>query len=265
MQISAPLPIFYLPENLWSLFTRPGRELTVRVLQIEGKLLYLELGGYKFQARLGGTLNPEDLKSGEIIKVKVINSEGPIVLQIVGSEKEGASTKLLYLLARERPQEENTNLSSLTKEFALISELFKTIVRKEDKREGIYKDLEEQLGKTIKFIQPHFEEDGLFIPFIFGDEKSWGYLEIKPEKKGEKVQLFILRIFLTYLGLLEAFFTYSDKSMEIDLYFTENKALDFAKVFYKDLREELYFSHPNVIIHFNKKRVEPGFFLQKIG
>jgi len=53
MQITAPAPIIYLPENLWSFFSRPGRELLIKVLNIEGKTLYLELGGEKFQARIG--------------------------------------------------------------------------------------------------------------------------------------------------------------------------------------------------------------------
>ena len=60
IQVPPTSPVYFLPENLFSLLSRPGRELTVRVLQIEGKMLYLELGGDKFQAQIAGAFNPED-------------------------------------------------------------------------------------------------------------------------------------------------------------------------------------------------------------
>lgn len=264
MQITAPVPIFYLPENLWSLFTRPGRELTVRVLQIEGKLLYLELGGYKFQARLAGTLNPEDLRVGDLIRVKVTKSEGPVVLQIIGSEKEEAANKLIYLFLREKPQGDKLTPQRMSKELTLLTELFRGLTERKEKGEEV-KNWEEIFGKEIKFIKPQAEEDKFFLPFVFSDERSWGYIEVKPEEKGEKVKLFSMKIFFSYLGLVEVLFAYTSQSLELDLYFAEKKALTFAKEFFKDLRSELYFPNRSVIISFHQIELRPGFFLERIG
>lgn len=266
MQITAPTPIFYLPENLWSLFTRPGRELTVRVLQIEGKLLYLDLGGYKFQARLGGTLNPEDLRVGDLIRVKVLKSEGPIVLQVMGNEKEELPSKLLYLLIKEKPSLEGVSSKILNKELSLFTEILRGIVEEKGGKAKQIKNLEELWGKEIKFYSPYLvEEEIIFFPFIFQDEKSWGYLEIKPEERGEKIRIFSLKVFFYYLGLIEAYFSYTDRSLEVDLYFTEKKALEFAKDFFKELKESLYSSQRAVIINFNKREIKPGFFLERVG
>ncbi|MDK2861912.1 MAG: hypothetical protein PWP33_1115, partial [Thermodesulfobacterium sp.] len=100
MQITAPAPILYLPENLWFLFSRPGRELVIRVVGIEGKTLNLELGGEKFQAKIAGTVNPEDFKVGENIRVKVLQTGNPVVLQVVSGEKTSSDLKILYILSQ---------------------------------------------------------------------------------------------------------------------------------------------------------------------
>ncbi|MFN3921050.1 MAG: hypothetical protein ACK4K4_01445 [Caldimicrobium sp.] len=265
MQITAPTPIFYLPENLWSLFTRPGRELTIRVLQIEGKLLYLDLGGYKFQARLGGTLNPEDLKVGDLIRVRVLKSEGPIVLQVISSEKEEIPSRLLYLLVKEKPSFEGVSSKVLNKELSLFTEILRGIVERKGEKVKEIKNLEELLGKDIKFLPPHLEEEVIFFPFIFQDEKSWGYLEIKPEEKGEKIRIFTLKIFFQYLGLVEAYFSYSDRTLEVDLYFTEREALEFAKDFFKELKDSLHLPQKGVIIKLEKRDIKPGYVLERVG
>lgn len=141
MQITAPLPIYYLPENLWSLFSKPGRELTVKVLQIEGKLLYLELGGYKFQARLAGTLNPEDFRPGDLLKVKVLKSEGPVVLEVFGSSKESEEVKILYLLVREKPSI-GTSQNVSTEEWRALSEILKKFLLKGEEKKKCFKRFE---------------------------------------------------------------------------------------------------------------------------
>lgn len=267
MQITAPLPIYYLPENLWSFFTRPGRELTVRVLQIEGKLLYLEFGGYKFQARLAGTLNPEDFKPGELLKVKVLKAEGPIVLEVLGTSKESAETKLLYLFAREKPSQLPPK-EGLVREWGVISEVLKGLIFKGESKEKrrVLKEWEEVIGKYVKVSDLVIEEERIFLPFVFSEEKSWGYLELPlPEEKGDKVKLFLLKLFFQYLGLVEAIFSYSSDFIMIDLYFSENTAFNLAKEELPNLRKELSFSEKSIKINLSKRETLPGLFLEKVG
>ncbi len=266
MQITGPLPIYYLPENLWSYFTRPGRELTVRVLQIEGKLLYLEFGGYKFQARLAGTLNPEDFKPGELLRVKVLKSEGPIVLEVLGSSKESEEVKLLYLLAKEKPLL-NIPRESSTKELRVLSEVLKELIlRGEKDKKTPLKDLDEVIGKNIKMSDFIIEEDRVFIPFVFLDEKSWGYIELPvPEEKGDRVKVFVLKLFFQYLGLVEAIFSYSPNFIYVDLYFSENTAYNLAKEELVDLKKELSLLEKSIKINLSKKETKPGFFLERVG
>jgi hypothetical protein len=267
MQITAPTPIYYLPENLWSLLTRPGRELVMRVLEIEGKLLYLEMGGYKFQARLAGTLNPEDFRPGEMIKVRVLKAEGPVVLEILGGSKEAAETNLLYLLVRETPAQPQAQ-AKLSKELNLLSEVFKKAFEGLEKsdRAKHQRALDELLGKEVRFSDFVLEEDRLFLPFLFQGEKSWGYLEIiTPEERGDRVRLFLLKLFFQYLGMVEALFCYTRDSIEVDFFFAEKKAWEFARNHLLELKRDLSFSGKSVKINLEKKEVYPGYFLNKVG
>jgi hypothetical protein len=56
-------------------------------------MLYLELGGDKFQAQIAGTFNPEDFKVGETLRVRVERTEPEIVLRLISPQKR--STDLL--------------------------------------------------------------------------------------------------------------------------------------------------------------------------
>ncbi|MEZ0344166.1 MAG: hypothetical protein ABWJ99_05130 [Caldimicrobium sp.] len=267
MQITAPLPIYYLPENLWSLFSRPGRELTVKVLQIEGKLLYLEFGGYKFQARLAGTLNPEDFKPGELLRVKVLKSEGPIVLEVLGSSKESEEAKILYLLAKEKPSIRISQEAS-NKEWRVLSQILKALISKEEGKDKkvVLKDLDEIIGKNIKISDFVIEEDRVFLPFVFLDEKSWGYIELPvPEEKGDRVKIFVLKLFFQYLGLVEAIFSYSSHFIYLDLYFSENTVFNLAKEELQNLKEELSLLEKSIKINLLKRETRPGLFLERVG
>ncbi len=266
MQITAPVPIYYLPENLWNLFTRPGRELLMRVLQVEGKFLYLEMGGYKFQARLGGTLNPEDFKPGELIRVRVVRSESPLLLEIIDKPKGEGVPPILYLLVREAPGKREAS-SKAYQELGILGELLKGFSKiGEKEKDRSPKFLEEILGKDIKFSEPFLEEDRIFMPFLLGEERSWGYLEILiPEEKGEKVRLFILKLFLDYLGMVETIFYYSKAGLEVDLFFSDKRALELAKSNLLELKRNLSFSSKSVKINLEKKEVVPGQLLERVG
>lgn len=267
MQITAPLPIYYLPENLWSLFTRPGRELTVRVLQIEEKFLYLELGGYKFQARLAGTLNPEDFKPGELLRVKVLKSEGPVVLEVVGSEKGAQEQKLLYLLVKERASDFFSQ-PLVSKELSLLSQVIKNLVKNEEIKEKkeIFKKLDDFIERNLKISDFVLEEDRLFIPFVFVDEKSWGYLEVLvPEDKGGRIKVFQLKLFFQYLGLVEALFWYDSQNLYIDIYFSEKEAYEEGKRELLDLKNTLPYSKNSVKISVLRKKTLPGILFSRVG
>ncbi len=267
MQITAPAPIIYLPENLWSLFTRPGRELVIRVIGVEGKTLFLDLGGEKFQARIGGSLNPQDFVPGQQIKVRVSQVGYPIVLQIVSEEKkETSELQLLYLLLhkdQDLPQEKR-----VSKDVSLLSTFLKELVEekkasratKETKKEK----LEEFLGDKIKGFKILYEEDKVILPFIFNDEKSWGYLEIGvPEKKGKKIKLFFFKLFMEFLGMVEGLLGYESKNLWLDLSFSNKKALEEAKGELSELKKRFSFYNVSVKINLNYKEVAPGQLISK--
>ncbi len=258
MQITAPAPIIYLPENLWSLFTRPGRELLIRVIGIEGKTLFLELGGDRFQARIGGTLTPEDFSPGQQIKVRISQVGYPIVLQIVPEEKENSELKLLYLLMHKEqvlPQQKGA-----LKDVSLLSTFLKELIEEKAASKTTKKEkVEELLGDKIKSLKVLYQHDKVILPFIFSDEKSWGYLEIGvPEKKGERIRLFFFKLFMEFLGLIEGILGYENKNLWIDLYFSNKKALEEAKKELEELKRRFSFFKISAKINLDYKEAEPG-------
>ncbi len=104
------------------------------------------------------------------------------------------------------------------------------------------------------------------MPFIFLDEKSWGFLELPiPEEKGNKVKILVLKLFFQYLGLVETIFYYSSEAIYIDLNFSENTAYMLAKEELQNLRTELSFLKKDIKINVLKKETRPGIFLEKVG
>ncbi|MCS7199021.1 MAG: hypothetical protein NZ850_01570 [Caldimicrobium sp.] len=239
----------------------------MRVLQIEGKLLHLELGGHKFQARITGSLNPEDFKIGEFIKVRVAKSEGPVVLEVLEVPQGKHEASFLYLLVK-RGEAINIKAAQKKQEFNFIIGLLKLLSEKKEVRDkdSSKRGLEDLLGKEIKISEFILEEDRLFLPFVFRDDKSWGYIEIlTPEEKAGKIKVLLLKLFLEYLGLVEASFWYQDNHIEIELFFSEREALEFAKGHLADLKADLSFFTKFVKIMLEKRDVIPGQILSKIG
>ncbi|WP_038055149.1 hypothetical protein [Thermodesulfobacterium hydrogeniphilum] len=264
MQITAPSPIIYLPENLWSLFTKPGRELLVRVLNIEGKTLDLELGGEKFQARIGGTINPEDFKIGETIRVKVIKTGNPIILQVISEEKEASDLKLFYLVTKEFEKEVTKDIS-LRKDLNLLATFVNEIIKKE-KKEITDKSLKKLFGDKIKNLKVIYQQDKIVLPFIFNDERSWGYLELgAPEERKGRVKLFYLKFYFEYLGLVECYISYLEKEIYIEFYFVNQEAYKIAKKEYKNLENILVSQKIHCKIEVNMEEISPGYLLEKRG
>lgn len=229
MQITAPAPILYLPENLWIFFDRPGRELLVKVLNIEGKTLHLELGGEKFQARIAGTLNPEDFKIGETLKVKVLKIGNPIVLQIISGERKTQDLNFLYLLLN-KEKREIQNLEVIEKDIKMFATIFHRAVLREKKTKGIEDDLKEVFGEKTKFCEMIFQDEKVIIPFLFEDERSWGYLEISiPEIKKGRLRVFLVKFYGEYLGLMECYLFYREEEIGLEIYFSNKEAYELAK------------------------------------
>jgi len=269
MQITASAPIIYLPENLWSFFTRPGRELLIRVVNIEGKTLDLELGGERFQARVGGTINPEDFKPGETIRVRVIKTGHPIVLQLISEEKEAVATDLkLFYLVQQGFEKGSTEKVLLRKDLDLLATFVKDLVStdKKEKKTEVDKDLKKILGEKIKALKVLYQHDKVVVPFLFNDERSWGFLELNvPQEEKGKVRLFYLKLFFEYLGLVECYISYSWQEIFIDFYFVNPEAFKLAKAEQKNLQNMLVINKKYIKISINNQEVLPGHILEKKG
>ncbi|MCS7278843.1 MAG: hypothetical protein NZ530_02130 [Thermodesulfobacteriaceae bacterium] len=269
MQITAPAPIIYLPENLWSLFSRPGRELLVRVIGIEGKTLSLELGGDRFQARIGGTLNPEDFRVGENIRIRVMKNEGPIILQVLSPRPSKISPELnlLYLITsfKTKPSGSEVELKEINLMVDFVRDLLWNIIRRE--KGEIRREKEEFfLGKDLKTLKILYEENKIILPFLFSDEKSWGYLELGlPEEIEHRVKIFSFRLFLEYLGLVEGILSYLDQKVFVDLYFYNSQALELAKKEFKELHQMFLAKDILAKINLEEKKLAPGYLLEKEG
>jgi len=180
MQITVPAPIIYLPENLWSFFIRPGRELLIKVINIEGKTLYLGLGGEKFQARIGGTLTPENFTIGEVLRVKVAKTGNPIILQVLSPEKETGKLNFLYLISA-KLAEKSINKEVFQKDITLLTTFIKDLVRirEKEEKEVTDKELKELFREKIKSFKFIYKDEKIVIPFIFNDERSWGFFGVR--------------------------------------------------------------------------------------
>lgn len=267
MQITAPAPIIYLPENLWSFFTKPGKELLIKVINIKGKTLYLELGGEKFQARIGGTLIPEDFTVGEILRVKVTKTGNPIILQILSSTKEKPEFNFLYLISN-KFVEKPLNKEVFQKDLGLLTTFIKEIIGsyQKEKREINDKELKELLGEKIKVFELLYKNDKIIIPFAFHEERSWGFLELsEPKEEQNKIKIFYLKIFLEYLGLLECFLGYSDKEIYVDFYISNKEAFEVIKTEIKNLERLFYFHKIPSKINVNLQEISPGQIIEKAG
>jgi len=267
--IQAPpaTPVYFLPEHLFSLLSRPGRELTVRVLQVEGKMLYLELGGDKFQAKIAGTFNPEDFRVGEILRVRVESTEPEIVLRLISPHKRSYDLLLMVSVLRkdqrdrayspEIAKEESGRLFSLIREAVAFAE--KKIERK-DKEEEDYN------FTKIKFKEPTYTENKLLLPLIFPEGSGWGYFEFAvPEEKEGKIKLFSLRMFFPYLGLIEANFYLKSEHIQIFLDFSNKESLIFAQNYLNELREVLSTKRGLINIYLQHKTLEPGYLFESRG
>jgi len=272
IQVPPTTPVYFLPENLFSLLSRPGRELTVRVLQIEGKMLFLELGGDKFQAQVAGIFNPEDFKVGETLRVRVERTEPQIVLKLISPQKRSADLLLMVDVLRKEASEGHSHGMTLLQEKAkeeagrLVSLLREALTYVEKKSERKGKGEEDFIFTKIKVKQPVYSENKLLLPLVFPEGNGWGYFEFEvPEEKEGKTKLFSIRMFFPYLGLLEANFYLQEKKLQVSIDFANKESLDFAKGYLEELKEALSTREGIANIFLRYKPLEPGYLLESRG
>ena len=369
MRVTAPAPVTFLPENLFSLFSRPGRELTVRIVQIEGKTLTLETGGEKFQARIAGTLLPEDFRPGETLRVRVLSSGPPVLLHLVEGERlSQAEARLLkffqeiqarlprlspswplvsekpdlkalvslllqeavtpevlseavtpeelkreikepiYFSLRNRGDQKPQLASQFPEELSLKEEAFKNqgakgnvsvgeslktskkaaqaevhlqtepvpeekagVSRKEAPEERpvfqeALKKGPERSEKDLPVLGRGFQPRGLWLPFVFSDRTSWGFLEIEREnQEAEGARHFYLRLFLSELGVVEAFLRQWKTRLQVHFYFSREEALEWARRYLSELKSDMAERGLAAEIMLEKSYYEPGTILAKEG
>lgn len=291
MRVTAPAPVTFLPESLFSLFSRPGRELTVRVIQVESKTLTLETGGEKFQARIAGSLLPDDFRPGETIRVRVLSSGPPVLLHIVEGEKiSEAEARLLQIF-----QSVQAELPSLVSRFPTISErpelyplvsFFVKLLEAEEKKfvEGPERNRSQDIrakdkrgssSKAVAFEEGELRiasqlihDKGLLLPFAFADRTSWGFLEAGEETKAtaQGKRYFYLHLFLSELGLVEAFLgLYSSSKLDLHFYFSREEALELAREQLFELKKDLAERGFYVEVTLERSHYEPGVILAREG
>ncbi len=274
MRVTLPAPVTYLPESLFSLLGQPGRELTVRVVEVEGKTLTLETGGERFQARLAGSLLPEDFRLGETVRVRVLSSGPPVLLHLVEgpgvTRVEERFARLIQFL--------QTQGGNLSPEFPAVSEkpdplslvtfLVKMMGEVQEEKEKVGGDEgDKKLSRDWGVLTRFWQEGHLVLPFFFTDRLSWGFLEAGREDwSSESEKFFYLRLFLSELGLVEAFIrATSGKALKINLFFSREEALTLAREGIVELRRELAEKGFWPEITLEQSYYEPGIILAKEG
>lgn len=275
MRVTAPAPVTFLPENLFSLFSRPGRELTVRVIEVQSKTLTLETGGEKFQARIAGSFMPEDFRPGETLRVRVVSTGPPILLQIVEEEKlSGAEARFLKIF-----QGVKAEWSSLVSRLPTVSErpelhplvsFLVKLLEEERPEKGKFQEVTpralEEAKSSLASLLVH--DRGFLLPFVFADRASWGFLESGEETKAsaQGKRYFYLRLFLSELGLVEAFLgLYLPSKLDVHFYFSREEALELARKHLLELKKELAERGLYVEISLEKSHYEPGVILTREG
>ncbi|MBX6423594.1 hypothetical protein [Thermosulfurimonas sp. F29] len=276
MRVALPAPVTYLPESLFSLLGQPGRELTVRVVEVEGKTLTLETGGERFQARLAGSLLPADFRAGATVRVRVLSAGPPVLLQLVEGPGIGrAEEKLTGLL-----QFLQGRAVAVSGKLPAVSERpapetlagFLVHLLSEKTEEGEEKH---PVGGRREAPSPHEEavllrfwrEGQMVLPFFFADRFSWGFLEVGREEDiegGER--FFYVRVFLSELGLMEAFIRSSaERILRVNFFFSRDEALNLARKEVLELRRELAERGFWPEITLERSYYEPGIILAREG
>ncbi|AEH44080.1 hypothetical protein Thein_0195 [Thermodesulfatator indicus DSM 15286] len=262
VRFSAPLSLRQLPEGFIEQL-KPGQVITAKIETIEGRLLSLFIGKEKIEALLSEQVPLHLLKPGQEIKLKVTSLGPPLVLSLLFEKapvKENFLPVLGRLLQGLRKKISDDEHLPLPKE-KILESLFLNLIKKHGNDD---KGLQKLSHQEIRdFLINHWQEGQFLIPFIVGDQVSWGYLteeEDTPKRKKERV--FVLVIFLSRLGLMEARFWKHQGGINIELSFAREEAFKEAQKALSSLSKMFSGFEKQVIIKNNRLSAPPGQILR---
>ncbi|OAG28644.1 hypothetical protein [Thermodesulfatator autotrophicus] len=260
VRFTAPLTLRQLPEGFIE-GLRPGQVISAKVETIEGRLLTLFVGHERLEALISDEVPLHLLKPGQSIKLKVVSLGPPLVLSL-GLEKVLSKENFLLILGnifkalgKKPPFLEDVPREKVL-EFFLANLLKKEKTGANETKEPIQKELRD-------FLLKNWQEGQFLIPFIIGDRVSWGYLaedSSVPRRKGERV--FVLVVFLSRLGLMEARFLCYQGGLTIQLNFASEEAFEKAQKALPGLQEMFSEFKQQVIIKSDRLSATPGQILK---
>ncbi len=263
-KISTPiLAPRFIPESLLELL-RPGRVFTAKVETLAGRLLTLWVGGERLEALLSDRVNPEILKPGQKIRLKVTDLGPPLLLSLLlPSEKENPEKVLPRLLQKLLSHPKN-----------IREELVEGVSEKKSPKKPtleraffeLFRDENLPAKQELRENLLRFWAEGHFlIPFLFGERILWSYLYEKESQQNQKggARYFVLEIFLAKLGFLTVHFKFVEEMLEVSLCFAREESLILARREVSTLEKALVSLGWRVLIKCEMLGIPPGILLTK--
>ncbi len=259
-KVSFPAAVRFLPENLASLL-RPGQTLAAKVETLKGRLLTLQVGEERLEALIEEKVPLKLFKPGQNLRLKVVSSGPPVVLSLMLPEADHPP-RLHQLMKRLLSQVQHGKFEE--EKEPTLEKLFLRFLETVEKEKGQGKDT---WARELKEpILKHWQEGLFFLPLLFGDRISWAYLfEERKKAPREGERFFILRLFLSRAGFLEARFRWVPKALFLELFFAREEALSLARKMVGELRSTLESKGLKVHVNMASLSALPGAFLHAAG
>lgn len=261
LKVSFPATVKFLPENLLSLFSRPGKILEAKVETIEGRLLTLFVGEERLEALLSPEVLPRRLHPGQTVRLKVVRTGHPVVLSLL-SAGEPSPTRDLYqkirsllkVLPRLQARAVRSSLPEGPYLESLLLRIFEVLGEEQRAHEVQAKSHGGEEREHLVSLLPRLWEAGVFfLPLAFFDRVSWGFLEEEGKGEASCGRTFRLRLFLSRLGAMEFLFRLGLKGeLSLSILAAREEAL-------KTLREELASLHEELSARYPRVQIEMGF------
>ncbi len=270
LRVSAPATVRFLPESLYSLFSRPGKILEAKVETIEGRLVSLFVGEERLEALLSPEVSPKSLHPGQRVHLRVVKTGPPVVLSLlsVKEREEQLVSKFLklmpkFLALKALPfpdKEEKPFLETL-----IVNLLASSKEKSKQGKESAHLSRASQKNEIRTLLHKIWEESFFFIPFAFPDRLSWGVIE-KADQPQETGQTFRLRLLLSRLGLLEVVFWFSPSGpFRLTILVAREESLELIQDSLSELYEALKAFYPHLHLETGLLETIPGLFLTKEG
>ncbi len=270
LRVTAPATVKFLPESLYSLFSRPGKILEAKVETIEGRLVSLFVGEERLEALLSPEVSPKSLHPGQRVRLRVVKTGPPVVLSLlsVKEEEEQPVSKLLKLMPKFLALKALPLLNKKEKpslETLLVNLLASSKEKSKQGKEGSYLSRSSQEKEIRALLHKIWEEGLFFIPFAFPDRLSWGVLE-RADQAQKAGQAFRLRLLLSRLGLLEVVFWFSPSGpFRLSILVAREESLKLIQDSLAELYEALKAFYPHLHLETGLLETIPGLFLTKEG